>query len=285
MIKKIVVIGADGQLAFDLIRIFRSDYKVIEARRGDFDITDQKAVEKFIFKLKPNIVINTAAFHKTEDCEKDPEKSFLVNGIGAFNVSKAAGEIGAIIIFISSDYVFDGSKKGFKEDDLPNPLNIYGASKLAGETLTKITNPKHLVVRSSWLFGIKQSGKGHNFVDLMIEKARRGEEVKVVDDQIGSPTYTYDLSLKIKELIEKKVPYGIYHIANSGICSWYQFAKEIFRQTKIKIKISKIKTNMSINQAKRPKYSILLNEKLSKANIKPLRNWQNALKDYLKEKY
>ena len=285
MSKKVLVIGADGQLAFDLIRVFRKDYQVIEARHSDFDITDYGAVEKFILKVKPDMVISTAAFHNTSECELNPEKSFLVNGVGAYNVAKASSAVKAAVVFMSSDYIFDGSKKGYKEDDLPNPLNVYGASKLAGENLTKLANDRYYIIRSGWLFGVKRSGKGHNFVDLMIEKSKAIEKLQIVDDQFGSPTYTFDLASKIKELIDKEAPFDIYHITNSGICSWYQFAKEIFKQANLKMRLEKISTDASKSLVKRPKYSVLTNKQLTKRGFKRLRNWRGTLKDYLKEKY
>src|SRR3989344_3252316 len=193
MKKKIIVVGSTGMLAFDLLRTFEKDYEVIGASRADFDVTD----------------------------------------IGAFNVAKSAKEIGAKIIFISTDYVFDGRKEYSVESDSPNPLNVYGASKLAGENLTKIANDNFYIIRTSWLFGIHKSSKGHNFVSLMLEKAKNGENIKVVGDQFGSPTYTRDLAAKIKELIDKNAPADIYHITNSDSCSWHEFAKKIFELAKL----------------------------------------------------
>ncbi len=273
--KKVLIIGANGQLAFDLIKVFRGDFEIIRATRDDFDIIDAGGTENFIKQSKPYIVINTAAYHKTEECELNPEKSFAVNAIGAFNVAKAAKKIGAKIIFISTDYIFDGSKEYFTESDMPNPLNVYGASKLAGENLTKIANENHYIIRTSWLFGVHRSGKGHNFVALMLEKAKNGEDIKVVNDQFGSPTYTYDLALKIKELIDKKAPAGVYHITNSGSCSWYEFAKEIFKLSGIKADLEGISSKERPSNIKRPKYSVLIGE-----NLRP---WQEALNDFVLE--
>jgi len=231
----------------------------------------------------PDIVINTAAYHKTEECELNPEKSFSVNAIGAFNAAKAAKEIGAKIIFISTDYVFDGRKEHYSESDAPNPLNVYGASKLAGEILTKIANDNFYIIRTSWLFGIHKSGKGHNFVSLMLEKAKNGENIKVVDDQFGSPTYTYDLAAKIKELIEKNAPADIYHITNTSSCSWHELAEKIFELVKLNPKIEKIKSSDRPSSVKRPKYSVLISENLKKQGIDNLRPWPEALSAYLDE--
>ena len=289
--RKILIIGANGQLAFDLIRVFsakdgsasggENDYEVINATRDNFDVTDGLAVEKFIKNRKPNIVINTAAYHKTEECELNPEKSFQVNAIGAYNVAKTAASVGARIIFISTDYVFDGSKESFTEDDTPNPLNVYGASKLAGEVLTKVANADYYIIRTSWLFGIHRSSKGHNFVTLMLEKAKNGEQIKVVNDQFGSPTYTHDLALKIKELIDKNVPAGVYHVTNSGSCSWYEFAKKIFELLGLNADLTAINSSERPSAVKRPKYSALMSGNLKRQGIKNLRSWPEALSVYL----
>ncbi|MDO8443571.1 MAG: dTDP-4-dehydrorhamnose reductase [Candidatus Azambacteria bacterium] len=281
--KKVLITGANGQLAFDLIRIFSDGYEVIKAVHDDFDVADKIATENFIKNCAPDIVINTAAYHKIEECELNPERSFAVNAIGAFNVSKAAAAIGAKIIFFSTDYVFDGSKEYFIESDTPNPLNVYSSSKLAGENLTKIANENHYVIRTGWLFGVHQSGKGYNFVGLMLEKAKNGGVIKVVNDQFGSPTYSYDLAVKIKELIDKKAPPGIYHMTNGGFCSWYEFAKKIFELGEIKADIAPVSSQEYPSNIKRPKCSVLKNESLKKQNIEILRPWQEALGAFMLE--
>lgn len=278
---KILIIGANGQLAFDLIKVFDKDCEIIRAIRNDFDVADFGAANKFITEHRPDIVINTAAYHKTEECELNPEKSFAVNAIGAFNIAKAAKEVGAKIIFVSTDYVFDGRKKYYVESDIPNPLNVYGASKLAGEILTKIANENFYIIRTSWLFGRHRSGKGHNFVSLMLGKAKNGENIRVINDQFGSPTYAYDLAVKIKELIDKNATAGIYHITNFGSCSWYEFAKKIFELAKLNQKIEKIESSNNISKIKRPEYSVLISENLKKQGIETMRPWPEALSAYL----
>lgn len=278
--KKILIIGAAGQLAFDLIEVLKRNYEIIPATRNDFDVVDSSGAEKFIKNHKPNIVINAAAYHKTEECELNPEKSFQVNAIGAYNVAKAASDINARIIFFSTDYVFDGSKKFFTESDAPRPLNIWGASRLAGEILVRIANPNHYIIRTSWLFGVHRSSKGHNFVSLMLEKAGTGSPIKVVNDQFGSPTFARDLAGKVLELIEHNAPYGIYHITNSGSCSWHGFAKEIFKLTNSRVDLVAINSKDSSSRIKRPQYSVLESENLKKAGIKELRSWNEALAAY-----
>jgi dTDP-4-dehydrorhamnose reductase len=279
--KKVLIIGANGQLAFDLIKIFKGDYEIIRADREDFDVSDWSAASRFMAIARPNIVINTAAFHKTEECEFNPQKSFEVNTIGALNTAKAAAAVNAKIVFISTDYVFDGNKKNFSEDDKPNPLNVYGTSKLAGELLTRIANQDYFIIRTCWLYGAHSSGKGYNFVSLMLEKARSGENIKVVGDQFGSPTYTYDLALKIKELIDKNAPSGIYHITNSGSCSWYEFAKKIFEIVNINTNLEAVDSNAKPSNIKRPRYSVLISSKLADLGISKLRPWSSALSDFL----
>ncbi|MDO8676893.1 MAG: dTDP-4-dehydrorhamnose reductase [Candidatus Azambacteria bacterium] len=281
MKKKVLIVGSAGMLAFDLIKIFTGDYEIIRADRQDFDVSDWPAVSRFVAAVRPDIVINTAAYHKTEECELNPEKSFAVNAIGAYNVAKAAADVNAKSVFFSTDYVFNGSKEFFTESDAPSPLNIYGASKLAGEILTRMANENYYIIRTSWLYGSHQSSKGYNFVSLMLEKAKNSEKIKVVDDQFGSPTYTHDLALKIKELIEKKAPSSVYHITNGGSCSWYEFAKKIFELSNLKPNLEETKSSDSPLKIKRPKYSILISENLKKQGIETLRPWPEALSAYL----
>lgn len=283
--KKVLIIGSNGLLAFDLIRAFKGDgkYGVIGSAHEDFDVADKEAVERSIMEIKPNIIINTAVFFPVDECEKNPRKSFEINTIGALNVAKAAKKTGAKVIFISTDYIFDGSKEYFTENDMPNSLNVYGASKLAGENLTKIANENHYIIRTSWLFGVHKSGKGNNFVALMLEKAKNGENIKVVDDQFGSPTYTHDLAFKIKELVDKNVPSGTYHITNSDFCSWYEFAEKIFELSNLKPNFERIKSEDGLSKIKRPKCSVLVSENLKKQDIESLRPWQDALGDFVLE--
>ena len=279
---KILIVGADGQLAFDLIRTLKKKHKVFEARHKDFDVRNKSKVKKFIKKISPDVVINTAAFHNTEKCEDDPETTFAVNVLGAYNVAKAAKIVGAATFFISSDYVFDGKKKYFMEDDTPNPLNIYGASKLAGEVLIKIANERSYVIRTNAIFGEKISGKGHNFITLMIQKAANQEEIRVVNNEFGSITYSHDLAKKIAEFVKKKPPFGIYHITNTGFSSWYGFAKGVLEIAAIKAKIVPISGKERKTNLARPKYSCIKSVNLKKAGISPLRPWQEAVREYIK---
>ncbi|MDP3770302.1 MAG: dTDP-4-dehydrorhamnose reductase [bacterium] len=281
--KKILIVGSDGQLAFDLIRVLKPDYEIIEAKHSDFDVSDFFATRKFIEHIRPDIVINTAAYNKTEEAERDPKKSFDVNAIGAYHVAYAASSVGAKVFYFGTNYVFDGTKDKFSEEDTPNPLNVYGASKFAGEGLTKIANKKAFIIRTSNLFGIHQGGKGYNFVSLMLEKAKSGEEVKVVNDQFGSPTYAYDLALKIEELIDRNIAPGTYHITNSGLCSWYEFAEKIFELSGVHPRALTPVSSERISGMKRPRNTTLVSKNLSAVGIAPLRSWQEALAVYFHE--
>jgi len=279
---KVLIIGNSGQLGRELEDTLRPYYEIIAAGRSNCDIT-KDGVESFIESARPKFIINCAAIHNTEECEKRPDECFATNALGALRVSKISKKIGSSIIFISTDYVFDGHKESFSEADCPNPINTYGVSKLAGEMLTKIGNDNHYIIRTSWLYGRYMSKKGYNFVTMMIDKAKRNEHVKVVDDQFGSPTYAKDLAEKILELINKNAPYGTYHITNGGMTSWYHYAKTIFELSGVHPKeFSPIKTAESGTQLRRPKYSTLANSKLAEVGIESMRNWKEPLEEYIK---
>jgi len=278
---KILILGADGQLGFDLMRVFGE--KAIGLTHKDVEITDTVQVTAVIKKHRPDVVINTAAIVRAEWCEINTEKCFAVNAYGAQNVAKVATEAGAAIVFISTDYVFDGSKNGFEESDPVNAINVYGASKVRGEELTAVANKAHYIIRSSWFFGSNLPHKGLDFPRKILELARSQPEIRVVNDQFGSPTYTKDLAEKIKELIEKRAPFGIYHITNQGVASWYDFAKEILRFSGTDTKLKAISSTESRSGLKRPRNSILKNTKFQELGIALLREWPEALKEYLGE--
>ncbi len=279
---KVAIIGATGQLGTDLVKAF-SDHEVIPLKHSDIEVTSRESCE-VLREHAPDVVINTAAYHKTDECEVYPEKAFLVNAAGAKNVAEVCSEIGATPIYISTDYVFDGTKsESYTEKDTPNPINTYGISKLAGEFYTKLAE-KYYIIRVASLFGVAgASGKGGNFVETMIKKAKNGEEIKVVDDMVMSPTYTRDAAEMIKNIVEKKLPYGIYHVTNSGYCSWYEFARAIFDFTKLNAELSPIKTASLNLRARRPLFSALTSVKLGEYSLE-MRDWKPALQDYLREK-
>lgn len=280
---KIAVIGSTGQFGIDLVKTLENVHNVIGLAHKDIEITDYESC-LILKEHRPDIVIDTAAFHKTDKCEEEPLKTFNVNSIGARNVTMVSREIAATTVFISTDYVFDGSKnEPYTEDDVPSPINTYGISKLAGEHFTR-QNPKHYLVRVASVFGAAgASGKGGNFIETMITKAKKGESISVVDDMWMSPTYTKDASLTLKRILESKLPYGTYHATNSGFCSWYQFAQNIFDLTGLNPVLKPLKTEDLKMKAKRPRFSVLRSTKLSRYGIK-MREWKEALIAYLIEK-
>jgi dTDP-4-dehydrorhamnose reductase len=280
---KIAVIGSTGQFGTDLVKTLENGHEVIGLAHKDIEITDYESCT-ILKEHRPDIVIDTAAFHMTDKCEDKPLQTFNVNAIGAKNVSIVSKEIAATTVFMSSDYVFDGSKnEPYTEDDTPFPINTYGISKLAGELFTK-QNPKHYIVRIASVFGVAGSrGKGGNFVETMITKAKKGESISVVDDIWMSPTYTKDASLILKRIVESKLPYGTYHATNSGCCSWYQFAECIFQLTGLNPILTPIISEQLTVKAKRPRFSALRSTKLSRYSIET-REWKEALRAYLVEK-
>ncbi len=279
---KIAIIGAKGQLGSDLAKVFDGE-EIRLFSHNDLDVTNYNSLN-YLISLKPDIIINTAAFHKTDDCEDNPEKTFAVNTIGARNVERACKRSGATVVYISTDYVFDGSKNiAYNENDIPTPINTYGISKVAGESYTRLSD-KHYIVRISSLFGAAgASGKGGNFVETMIKKARNNEEIKVVDDMIMSPTYTKDAALMIKNILTQELPHGVYHAANSGQCSWFDFAAEIFKILGMEARLSPTKTDILQSKARRPMFSPLASAMLKKHGLE-MESWESALKNYLIEK-
>jgi dTDP-4-dehydrorhamnose reductase len=280
---RVIIIGSNGQLGTDLMKALKHEHETIGLTHQDMEVTDYNSCQ-ILKKHRPDVIINTAAFHKTDQCEEEPIKTFAVNAIGAKNVATVSREVGATTIFISTDYVFDGSKnEPYTESDFPNPINTYGISKLAGELYTK-QNPKHYIIRVASLFGVAgASGKGGNFIETMIAKAKKNEAISVVDDMWMSPTYTKDAASTIKKIIETKLPFGTYHATNQGYCTWFQFAQEIFKITNLNPNLTPIKTNQLQMKAKRPQFSALKSIKLPKYGIK-MRDWKEALYDYLIEK-
>ena len=283
--KKVLIFGKDGQLGNDLVKVFKQDYLVASLGRQDLDIANAKLTEEFIIKEQPYCVLNAAAYNKVEAAETETEEAFKVNALAVYNLAKASKKAGAIFFHFSTDYVFDGLKDSFSETDIPNPLNVYGLSKLAGEQLVKIAAPSFYIVRTCALFGAKQGGQKMNFVDSIVAKAKAGEALNVVNNLFTSPTYSLDLAQKTKELLEAQPAFGIYHLSSSGSCSWYEFALEILKQAGIKARVVPVEADFSTSFAKRPKFGILKNSRLIEAGLSPMPDWRDSLKKYLAEKY
>lgn len=282
---KALIIGAAGQLGQDLMKAFGDD--AVGLGHGDIDVTDGVGVSRLIRAHAPDWVINTAAFHRVDDCELNPTLAFAVNATGAGNVARAAAEIGAGVVFYSTDYVFGGEGRArhdpHSESALPDPYNVYGVSKLAGERLVMNANPRNLVIRSAGLYGMATSRKGWTFPELMVTKGKDQGWVKVVTDQALSPTYTHDLAETTKTLLERDAS-GLFHLVNGGECSWFEFAQETFDITGIAVNLEPSQTVVPPGKARRPPYSAMMSERLESAGVAPLRPWREALAHYLHAK-
>ena len=278
---KVAIIGSTGQLGSDIFEVFGE--KALPFSHDEIEVKDINSCRKILKDV--DIVINCAAYVKVDESEDNPEKAFMVNAIGARNVALVCNEKKMKNVYISTDFVFDGNKnKPYQEDDQPNPINTYGLSKYVGEMFTRNYCTKFYIIRSSSLYGEKGArGKGGNFVNWMIEKANNNEIIKVVDDIVMSPTYTKDAAEMVKNMLDKKLPYGIYHVTNQGYCSWFEFAKKIFEFLDIDAKLFPIKSDELNRKASRPKSSALENTKINRFGLR-MRNWEDALKDYLREK-
>jgi dTDP-4-dehydrorhamnose reductase len=263
-------------LGSDIVTVLKDDTDLIKFTLNDFDITDLDNCLSKIRTANPDYLIHAAAYTDVDGCEQDPERAYLVNGLGTRNVAMSCEEIKCPILYISTDYVFDGiSEVPYNEWDSPAPINKYGLSKLLGEQyVTSLTN-RFYIIRTSWLYG----KNGKNFVDTITRLLSEKEEIDVVDDQVGSPTYTFDLAEKLKEIIGRG--YGIYHISNSSSCSWYEFASEIARLKSGKTIIRPTTTEKFNLPALRPSYSVLDNAMLSLEGMKELRHWKEALQSYI----
>lgn len=281
---RLVVIGAGGQLGTDLQRSL-SGWDLVALNHRDLDICDFKRTRELIFQAKPDVVINTAAFNRVDDCEDDPDAAFAVNCFGPRNLAQVCADLNCVLMHISTDYVFGGEKRTpYTENDAANPLSVYGVSKVAGEYFVRNVCLKHYVVRTSGLYGVAgSSSKGGNFVETMIRLMKQGKQISVVNDQVLTPTFTRDLAEELGELLKTGV-YGLYHITNSGQCSWYQFAAKIFALLGVKPELVPITTKIFGAKARRPTYSVLAHERLKQVGLDNLRTWDEALSDYLFDK-
>lgn len=280
---RILITGANGQLGTDLQAALR-DRDVIPLTHADLDVTDHDRVMETVARHKPDLVINTAAYHKVDECESFPEKTFVVNTFGPRNLAFACRAHDAALVHLSTNFVFDGkAARPYTETDLPGPLSVYGASKLAGEYFVRAILPRHYIIRTTGLYGAAGRGgvgKGMNFVETMLRVGRERKRVKVVDDQIMTPTFTGDLAGAIRRLIVTGA-HGLYHITNAGACSYYAFARAIFEKAGLKVDVQPITTAEYGAPAQRPLYSVLDNSRLHRLGIPPLRPWNEALEAYL----
>jgi dTDP-4-dehydrorhamnose reductase len=275
---KLLIAGAAGMLGRDMmLAAGNAGHEVIGFGRTELDVTDGEGVAAKIEAERPGVVINCAAWTDVDGAESDEESALAVNGGGAGNVAAAAASVGAAVLYVSTDYVFDGAKGSpYVETDQTAPLSAYGRSKLAGEEATAAANKRHFIVRSSWLFGIG----GPNFVETMLRLAAMQNEVLVVRDQVGSPTYTWHLAYGLVRLIEG-IEFGIHHMAAAGQCSWYDFAREIFEQAKVECKVLSGTTEMLGRPAPRPAFSALASQR---RHAIELPTWQDGLAGYLAQR-
>lgn len=270
--KTIILTGGKGMFGQDASKFFSNiGYKVISADIEDFDITDEDSVNNYFKNLECDYVIHAAAYTNVDLAESEREKAFLINEKGTENLAKITDQKNIPIIYISTDYVFDGEKTSpYLPSDRTNPQNVYGASKLAGELSVQKYNPRHFITRTSWLYG----KNGKNFVDTMLNLSKTQTVLKVVDDQTGCPTWTYDLAEGILKIINNNNPYGTYHVCGSGYTTWFGFAKKIFEFKNINIEVIPVTTDEFPRPAKRPKFSVMENNNLCN-------NWEESLKKYL----
>lgn len=277
---KVLVTGFTGQLGHDCVaelRLHGIETRGVASR--NFSLTDAKAARAYIEAYHPDAVIHCGAYTAVDRAEDDKEKCMAVNAEGTRTIAEICRDIDAKMIYISTDYVFPGDGEQFYEvDDPKGPQNVYGASKLAGEQYVQSLLQKYFIVRISWVFGIN----GKNFIKTMLKLSESHDKLTVVDDQIGSPTYTRDLAVLLAEMVLSD-KYGVYHATNEGICSWADFAKEIFRQAGRSTQVTPVSSSAYPTRAKRPKNSRLSKASLTKAGFPHLPRWQDAVGRYLIE--
>jgi dTDP-4-dehydrorhamnose reductase len=275
---KVLVTGYNGQLGYDVVRRLENlNIECLGTERKKFDLTSKEDTRDFIMNYKPDVVVHCAAYTAVDKAEDEKEVCYDINVNGTRYIAEVCKEIDAKMVYISTDYVFDGDGVDpFNENNIPNPVNYYGETKYEGELEVQKILEKYFIVRISWVFGIN----GNNFVKTMLKLGKERDEISVVSDQVGSPTYTYDLANLLVEMIMTD-KYGIYHATNEGDCSWYEFACEIFKQSGIDIIVRPINTEEYPTRAKRPKNSRLFKEKLEREGFDKLPEWKKSLNDYL----
>lgn len=277
--KKVLILGADGQLGVSVASLWKSDFEIHAYNRDALDVTNREQVHALISSLAPDYIVNAAAYNGVETAGSEIHTAYAVNAFAPFFLAESAQRVGAVLVHISTDHVFDGTKASYHEEDVPHPLNVYGASKCAGEELVRVACGSHYLVRTSVLFGYAKRGK-KNFVDIMLEKGRESGEVRVVSDQVAAPTYSDDLAAALCLLVKTGAPWGTYHLVNEGSVSRAEFAKEIFAQAGVDKEVIPITTAETGTQVERPTTTTLVNVKAAKLGI-VLPPWQDALSRYL----
>jgi dTDP-4-dehydrorhamnose reductase len=278
---RILLIGADGQLARDLGQHVLG-HDVVPLTHEQLEISDAQAVRQAVKRFLPDCIINTAAFHNVDECEEQPERSFLVNAVGVYNLAREAENCGARLVHFSTDYVFDGrSKVPYLEEDRPGPLSVYATSKLAGEGLARRYCQRHFVIRTCGLYGEGGNrSKGGNFVERMLRLASAGKSLRVVADQVLTPTSTADLGEHVARLLSSDA-FGLYHMTNTGQCSWYEFTREVFRLAHVAADLQPTDSASYSAKARRPEFSVLDNAAMRRLGIPEFRPWQEAIAAYM----
>lgn len=279
---KLMIVGADGQLGADLVRQFQNKVELIPLTYTDGDIVDLDVVHSLLNAHAPDVIINTAAFHNVPQCEHESVRAFEVNALGARNLAIGSQKIGAKLIHFSTDYVFDG-KKGipYTEQDLPNPLSVYANSKLAGEYFVSAMCERSMIIRVSGIYGKTRCiGKGSNFINTMLRLYREGKSIRVVTDEILTPTWTVEISRQIEVMLNHDLT-GLFHVTSEGACSWHEFAQTIFDILELQVTVEKAKVADFHPAVKRPHYSVLENNRLKQSGLNIIAHWKPALTEFL----
>lgn len=278
---RVLLVGYRGQLGSDLRKAFEREELVLTTQE-EMRIESQAQVDQVIGQARPELILNCAAFHRVDDCEDCPERAFEVNVLGLRNLAVAAARFDSVLVHFSTDYVFDGpGRRPYLETDLPCPKCLYGVSKVSGEFLLKALWPKHFIFRVSGLYGYAGSReKGTNFVEMMIGLARQGKPIRVVDDQVLTPTSTADVARMVR-LLAGTDCYGLYHLTNAGECSWYEFARTAFEYADLRPDFTPVNSDAFPTRAKRPNYSVLENHLLRNAGFPEMPHWRDALQCYI----
>ena len=274
----ILVTGSTGQLGSDVVKeLLKRGYSTLSPNRSEFNLCSEDSIRNYILNSNCEAIVHCAAYTQVDKAEDEKDLCIKINATATKHIVKCAKILDIPMIYISTDYVFDGTKDGeYTENDETNPINIYGERKLAGEKYVQEILDKYYIVRTSWVFKIN----GKNFIETMLRLSKANNQLSIVNDQIGSPTYTKDLSRLLVDMLETS-KYGLYHATNEGYCSWYEFANTIFKLANINIDIKAINSNEYASRAKRPLNSKLSKDKLIEYGFKPLPHWEDALKDYL----
>jgi dTDP-4-dehydrorhamnose reductase len=277
-VKRVAILGAGGQLGTELRRLLAADHAVHPLTREQCDVTRPETMRGILERLCPEIVLNCAAYTRVDDCERDPAQAFALNATAVGHLAALAPQLGFLLVHFSTDYVFDGAAdRPYREDDPPNPLSVYGRSKLSGERPALALGERSLVVRTQWLYGPGPN----NFVNTILSRARRGERLAVVDDQWGSPTSAADVAIAVRALVERRC-WGLYHVANAGETTWHGFACKILELAGVDASVSPASTDRTRYPAPRPAYAVLDTAKLALATGHRLRPWEEALADFLR---